>query len=319
MALCTAGCLPPPESLPRVGDLRVAARLAALVATLAGAALVVAMLPLFGARRVEVVRGLFRALLRTVGVRVSVRGPSVLGSEALLGSGAVLGSGVVSGPGAGSGPADGPAEGPDGRGVLVVSNHLSWLDVLALGALQPMRMVAKREMRDYPLLGAFAVRIGTLFIERSELRSLPGLVAEATEVLRAGGTVGLFPEGTTWCGVASGVFRPAGFQAALDAGVPVRPVAQRLLLPDGTPSAVGAFIGDDTVLDTLLRVVRLPGLVLDVQVLPLLEAGPHTDRRSLARQAELAIAAATGVPAPAAAGPVTVGRSVAEDAVPAAA
>jgi hypothetical protein len=82
-------------------------------------------------------------------------------------------------------------------------------------------------------------------------------------------------------------------------------VSQRFRLPDGTPTTVGAFIGEDTLLDSMLRVLRLPGLVVEVRVLPLLEAGPGTDRRELARRAELAIAEATGVPAP-----VTTGARV---------
>lgn len=186
-----------------------------------------------------------------------------------------------------------------GTGVLVVANHLSWLDILVLGAVQPMRMVAKVEVRDWPLLGALARRIGTLFIDRRGLRSLPGVVDQVAGALRGGAVIGLFPEGTTWCGAASGEFRRAGFQAALDAHAPIRPVAQRFRLPDGTPTTVGAFIGEDTLLDSMLRVLRLPRLVVEIQVLSLLEAGPGTDRRELARRAEIAIADATGVPAPA--------------------
>jgi 1-acyl-sn-glycerol-3-phosphate acyltransferase len=158
-------------------------------------------------------------------------------------------------------------------------------------------MLAKHEIRDYPLIGLVARRIGTLFIDRAELRALPGVVADVAGALRDGGLVGLFPEGTTWCGTAAGRFRRAGFQAALDADAPVRPIAQRLLLPDGTPTTAGAFIGEDTVLATLLRVVALPGLTLEMRVLPLLTPGPGADRRALARAAELAVAAATGVPA----------------------
>jgi 1-acyl-sn-glycerol-3-phosphate acyltransferase len=182
--------------------------------------------------------------------------------------------------------------------VLVVANHLSWLDILVLGGVQPMRMVAKREVREWPVIGALAERAGTLFVDRAGLRALPTVVAQAAVALREGGVVGLFPEGTTWCGAARGEFRRAGFQAALDAGVPVRPVAQRMRLPDGTSTAVGAFIGEDTLLDSLLRVARLPELVIEVEVLPLLLPEPGLDRRELARRAELAIAAATGVPAP---------------------
>jgi hypothetical protein len=95
------------------------------------------------------------------------------------------------------------------------------------------------------------------------------------------------------------VFRRAGFQAALDAGVPVRPVALGMRLADGSRTGVGAFIGEDTLVDSLLRVARLPELVLEVTVLPPLLPVPGLDRRELARRAELAFAAATGVPAPA--------------------
>lgn len=273
VAPCSDRCLPPPESLPRVSELRVAARMAGFMAMLAAAAVLLGLLSVAPNRRNASPTWLFRMLLRPIGVRVVRRGPDTVRADT--------------------------ADGADGAGgVLVVSNHLSWLDVLALSALEPMRMVAKQEIRDYPLIGAIASRNGTLFVDRAELRTLPDLVDRTADVLRGGGLVGLFPEGTTWCGAASGVFRRAGFQAALDAGVPVRPVAQRLLLPDGSPTTVGAFIGEDTVLDSLMRVVRLPGLQVEVQVLPLLETGPDTDRRTLARAAELAIAEATGVPAP---------------------
>lgn len=301
VSVCNPACLPAPETLPRVGRLRVAQRLVALATVLAGAAvLACVLLPLLERRRrTAVMRRLFRALLRAAGVRVAHIGPAELGP---VGSAELGPAGPI--------VADRPAP-RTGRGVLVVANHLSWLDILALGAVAPMRMVAKREIQGWPVIGSLAERIGTVFVDRSGLRSLPSVVEQAAEAMRAGATVGLFPEGTTWCGTASGAFRRAGFQAALDAGVPVRPVAQRMLLPDGTPTTVGSFIGEDTLLDSMLRVLRLPGLVVEVRVLPLLTAGPGTDRRQLARRAELAVAAATGVPAPAVATrpvPVAVAR-----------
>ncbi|MBV9315324.1 MAG: 1-acyl-sn-glycerol-3-phosphate acyltransferase [Pseudonocardia sp.] len=265
---CTAGCLPDLDSLPRVSTARVAVRLIGLIALLAGALVAAPVLPLLAPdRRTAALCALFRAVLRVAGVRLDHRGDRRLDKG-------------------------------DQTGVLVVSNHISWLDILALGTVQPLRMVAKREIRDWPVLGGLAARTGTLFVDRTGLRGLPSVVAEASAALRAGSVVGLFPEGTTWCGAASGVFRRAGFQAALDADVPVRPVAQRLRLPDGTPATVGAFIGDDNLADSLLRVLRLPYLVVEIHVLPLLVAGPETDRREFARRAELAIAEVTGVPAP---------------------
>ncbi|HZZ47978.1 MAG TPA: lysophospholipid acyltransferase family protein [Pseudonocardia sp.] len=264
---CTPNCLPDQDTLPRVGRVRVVIRLSALIAAMGFVALGSAMSSLTGVRaRDALLRISFRAVLRGIGVRIVHRGPARFSTD-------------------------------DGNGVLVVANHLSWLDILALGSIEPMRMIAKREIRDWPVLGKVATRFGTLFIDRGGLRALPEVVADAAASLRAGSAVGLFPEGTTWCGAASGEFRRAGFQAALDAGVPVRPIAQRMLLPDGTVTTLGAFIGEDTLMDSLLRVLRLPELVVDVQVLAPLVARPGEDRRALARRAELAIAEATGVPA----------------------
>ncbi|HEX4249137.1 MAG TPA: lysophospholipid acyltransferase family protein [Pseudonocardia sp.] len=297
---CNPDCLPTPGTLPELGRVRVALRLTGLLVLVLATALLAAVLPLLGTvvpafnawRRVGVLRVMFRALLYVIGVRLVHNGADrfdVTAEERAAGTSGVSGA-SVSGAGV-----------PDyGGGVLVVANHLSWLDILVLGSVQPMRMVAKREVRDWPLVGAVATRAGTLFVDRAGLRALPGVVAEVTTALRAGAAVGLFPEGTTWCGAATGVFRRAGFQAALDAGVPVRPVAQRMRLADGTATGVGAFIGDDTLVDSLLRVARLPELVMEVDVLPPLLPTPGLDRRELARRAELAIAAASGVPAPAA-------------------
>jgi len=176
--------------------------------------------------------------------------------------------------------------GPDG---LVVANHLSWIDVVALGAVAPVRMIAKAEVADWPVIGPLAARTGALFVDRARISGLPAVVADTAAALRAGALVGVFPEGTTWCGVAAGPFRRAPFQAALDARVPVRPVRITFTLPDGRPTTAGAFLGDETLADSLLRVLRLPRLDCTLTVLPPL--APTGDRRTLAARAERLIAA----------------------------
>ena len=80
------------------------------------------------------------------------------------------------------------------------------------------------------------------------------MVDTVTARLRAGQTVVAFPEGTTWCGLAYGPFRPAIFQAAIDAGRPVQPLRLSYHHRDGRPSTVPAFVGDDTLLSSFLRV-----------------------------------------------------------------
>ncbi len=257
---CTPSCLPA-EGATRAGRVRVAARLTGLVAVLLAAVVGVPLLP--ARRRERWLRACSRAALRAAGVELRVTG----------------------------GTRPGPA--------LVVANHVSWIDVLALHAVAPVRMLAKREVRGWPVIGGLAQRTGAVFVDRASLRALPATVAATADALRGGATVGAFPEGTTWCGAAAGPFRRAAFQAAIDAGADVRPVAIMFRLVDGTPARAAAFVGSQSLLESLLRIVALPGLRCEVTVLPAVRG---RDRRELAARAAAAIGGVTGmahpVPAP---------------------
>lgn len=181
------------------------------------------------------------------------------------------------------------APAPTATGLLLVANHVSWLDIPLLAGVRPARMLAKAEIRRWPVAGALAARGGVLFIDRDRLRALPGTVARIAGVLRAGRAVAVFPEGSTWCGRAQGRFRRAVFQAALDAGAPVQPVRIAYRDREGAASTVPAFVGDDPLLASVWRVVRARDLVAGVEVLPVLAPGGHPDRRALAAAAEDAV------------------------------
>ncbi|WP_330343858.1 1-acyl-sn-glycerol-3-phosphate acyltransferase [Streptomyces longwoodensis] len=227
---------------------RAVARLTAVVLLLLAG---IALTPLGGRLPAGWVRGWARTVVRAAGVRVRITG----------------------------------AAPPDG-GLLLVANHISWLDVPLLAAVRPARMVAKQEIRTWPVAGRIVARGGVLFIDRDRLRALPATVAHLADVLRRGQAVAVFPEGSTWCGRAQGRFRRAAFQAALDAGVPVQPVRIRYRTGGGAASTAPAFIGDDSLLASLWRVVTARGLVADVDVRPRL--APHGTRRDLAAAAETA-------------------------------
>ena len=203
----------------------------------------IALSPLGGRVPACLVRRWCRALVRAAGVRVRITGAA-----------------------------------PPGGGVLLVANHISWLDIPLLAAVRPARMLAKTEIRRWPVAGPLAAR--------DRLRALPQTVARITATLRAGAAVGVFPEGSTWCGRAQGEFRRAVFQAALDAGVPVQPVRLRYRLADGSPGTAAAFVGDDPLLASLWRVASARHLVAEVDVRPLIPPGAYPDRRSLARAAQ---------------------------------
>ena len=180
------------------------------------------------------------------------------------------------------------------RGVLVVAPHVSWVDIFSIGAVLPGSFVARADLIDWPALGRLARLMKVIPIERSSLRRLPDVVAAIAGRLRAGHTVVAFPEGTTFCGLAYGSFRPAMFQAAIDAGRPVQPLRLSYHHRDGRTSTVPAFIGDDSLLDSIRRLIVARRTIVHVHVESL--QLPVGDRRALAARCETAV---RGVPQPA--------------------
>jgi 1-acyl-sn-glycerol-3-phosphate acyltransferase len=160
-------------------------------------------------------------------------------------------------------------------GVLVVSPHVSWVDAFVIYSLMPTAFVAKAEVTRGFAFGAMARVMRMIPIDRNNLRQLPDVVNTVAERLRSGQNVTAFPEGTTWCGLAHGEFRPALFQAAIDAGRPVQPLRVSYQQHDGRPSTVAAFVGDDTLLASLLRVLAVRPILVHVHVEELLLPGTH--------------------------------------------
>lgn len=258
---CGPACLTAGE--PTVSPLRRVARHAAAGLVVAGTLpLAAAVVPLGPRARMWAARLACAGLLRAFGVRLLVHGGAGLRTP--------------------------------GRGALVVSNHVSWLDIVAVNAVRPMRALAKREVATWPVLGRIVVRGGSILLDRERLSTLPRTVAELADALRSGAQVNVAPEGTTWCGRASGRFAPATFQAAIDGGVPVRPLALRYRAGDGRETTRPAFIGAESLIDSVRRVARLRGLVLELWVCPEIAPGRAADRRELAGLAEAAVHAALG-------------------------
>ena len=184
---------------------------------------------------------------------------------------------------------------PVAEPILVVSNHVSWLDVYVLNAGRPLRFVAKSETRTWPVVGTIADRFDSLFIVRGSCRDAARVKNRVAETLRAGQSVAVFPEGTTTDGRQVKPFYAAMFQAAIDAGVRVQPVAVRYPGSDGWPNPAAAFIDDMTFMGSLLRIVREPFLRAELSFgAPLSVAG--RTRRELASAAHGVIAEALTMP-----------------------
>lgn len=109
---------------------------------------------------------------------------------------------------------------------ITVANHVSWLDIPVLGALEPTRFVGKSEIRDWPVAGWLATAAGTFFLRRGSGGTGP-LLDRLVPHLRARGSVVIFPEGTTTDGSEVRPFHARLFGAAVVARCPVQPVTIR--------------------------------------------------------------------------------------------
>lgn len=228
---------------------RAVLRLAGCIAVLLAA---VPLAPLFallrGRSRRSALRVLAGAVVRSLGVRLLVRGS------------------------------------PPRTACLLVANHVSWLDPVVLMAVVPARTIAKHHVRSWPVVGLLVVAVGTIFVNRSRPKTLPGTVSAAAAALRGGSPVAAFPEGTTTCGAGAVPFRPAIFQAAIDANAPVVPIALRY------DQTTATFVGADGLLGSVWRVAAARSLTVSLTVTPTLFPEPGADRRILARAADNAVA-----------------------------
>ncbi|WP_306357172.1 MULTISPECIES: 1-acyl-sn-glycerol-3-phosphate acyltransferase [unclassified Nocardia] len=269
---CGPDCV---ESAVESGTLRVAGRILSFAAVLS--TFPAAYLATPRRWRPAMQRGYARTLLSCCGIRVRVvdrRGDEPVG--AANGDGTSRTDTVTR-----------IEDGHVGRGLLVVADHVGWTDIVVLSAVQPMSFVARADLVNWPLLGDVARLVRVIPIEREHLRTLPAVVTTMVERLKSGERVGVFPEGTTWCGRGRGRMRPALFQAAIDAEVPVQPIRVRYLDRAGELSTVPGFVGTDTLMDSIRRVLRSRGVVAEVVLQPL--EPPGTDRRDLALRCERAL------------------------------
>ena len=180
-------------------------------------------------------------------------------------------------------------------GCLLIGNHISWLDIPVVGAQSEIAFLSKAEVRDWPLIGWLADTAGTLFVERGAIR-----IDELAGKLRKVGceqTLMLFPEGTTSDGSCVLRFHPRLFALAQETGLMIQPVALAYRgHADAMPDPVAPFIGEDTLLAHLLRVIRHPGLTAEVHFLPPAAIGEDNNtRRLLAERTRSAIVEALGM------------------------
>lgn len=185
---------------------------------------------------------------------------------------------------------------PAGRPVLVVANHVSWLDIQAIHAVCPVRFVSKSEVRNWAAIGWLAARTGTLFVHRSRHRHAAQINRAIHEAFAAGDMIAVFPEGTTTDGKRLLRFHASLLQPAVDEQALVVPLALRYVDGTGAIDVTPSYIGDRNLVQSVLAIVAAPRLRAELCFLPAIEAKGRS-RRELAQLAHAAIAAALNLPA----------------------
>ncbi len=134
---------------------------------------------------------------------------------------------------------------PDSGPVLLVANHISWLDILVMHAARHCRFVSKSDVRHWPLIGTLATGAGTLYIERESRRDAMRVVHHMAGALRSGDVLAVFPEGTTSDGREILPFHANLLQAAISSEAPVQPVALSFVdAATGRVSFAPIYVGD---------------------------------------------------------------------------
>ncbi|MDO5666969.1 MAG: lysophospholipid acyltransferase family protein [Alcaligenaceae bacterium] len=193
-------------------------------------------------QRERIVKGWSRLLIMVLGVKVKIEGAPVQDSA-----------------------------------VMLVANHVSWIDIFILNSCRTTSFVAKKEIKDWPIVGRLVAQAGTIFVDRSSRTAMRGVNKELDERYAKGICTGLFPEGTTSDGLSVKSFFGGLLDAPLKAKVPIQPVAI-LFYFKGERSGYPSFIGDETLVHNIWVLLSNPGIAVIVRFLePLNQLGVASD------------------------------------------
>ncbi|MCG6114264.1 MAG: 1-acyl-sn-glycerol-3-phosphate acyltransferase [Mesorhizobium sp.] len=186
------------------------------------------------------------------------------------------------------------------RPLLIVSNHVSWTDVMVIGSVADVHFIARGDMAHWPVMGTIGRLRRTVFIERGSRKRSAGQTAEIAEFLQRGDVLVLFAEGTTGDGSTILPFKTSLF-AALYPGdelerpfATVQPVSVAYLRSHGIPlgrleRTRYAWIGDQTLAPHLFMLLKGGAVDVEVRFGEPIQPDRAGDRKALARQTEAAV------------------------------
>jgi len=172
---------------------------------------------------------------------------------------------------------------------LCVSNHLSYLDIIALSATMPCSFVSKSEVRSWPVFGSYASLSGTIFVDRDRRMEVPRIAGQIGSAIESGIPLVLFPEGTSSGGSSVLPFRSSLFAPVASIGASVTPVAISYSMEDGDASEEACYWKDMTLVPHLLNLCS--GKRLTITILFGEDVAPSRDRKILCEMSHKAVSA----------------------------
>ena len=178
------------------------------------------------------------------------------------------------------------------RGMLV-GNHSSWIDIFVANAVQPVRFIAKSEVRDWPVIGILVSSVGTLYVERGNRHAITSTNREISVAAKNGDLVGLYPEGTTTNGTYILPFKSNLFQPAIDNEMHLYPLGVTYT-QNGQYTAHAAYEGDTSLMSSLWQIASSGGVTAHARYGAVIPAAQFSARHELAKAAQNAVARLIG-------------------------
>jgi len=186
---------------------------------------------------------------------------------------------------------------PAGTPTLIVSNHVSWLDIWVINSVIGVRFVAKSDIRRWPIVGFLVKGAGTIFIERDKRHDTARTNRSIVRALTHAEYVAIFPEGSCTDGTEVRPYHASLFQPAVGAGAKVAVMALRYVRNNGELNDDASYAGDRTLVESTRLILRHETIRAEVIFAGEITVSGKT-RRDIAVEAEIATAQALSLPPP---------------------
>lgn len=164
---------------------------------------------------------------------------------------------------------------PQRTATLFTANHISFLDIIVLSAITPVKFLAKDTLRYWPVIGFISSSIGTVFIKRGNRHVIHKTIKTIGDVLEQEQSLVIFPEGTTTPGDSVKKFNSGLFQAAINASKPIQPVALRYIR-NGKPDRIAAYTNNDNFIISLIKIMAQTRIEVQLYYCSVLESNEYT-------------------------------------------